>query len=369
MTVTVPFLDLQAAYLELKNEIDAATQRVLHSGKYLLSDELNAFEQEFAQYVGTEYCIGVANGLEALELILRGYEIGVGDEVIVPSNTYIATWLAVTAVGAKVVPVEPKLETYNIDPALIEAAITPQTKAIIVVHMYGQTCEMEAILALAKKHQLKVIEDAAQAHGGKYKHIKAGALGDAAGFSFYPAKNLGALGDAGAITTNDKMLADKIKILRNYGSQKKYFNEIQGVNSRLDEIQAAILRVKLRYLDEWNERRKKIANYYLQNLASKNNWILPEIAEDCEHVWHVFAVRNLQRDRWQQYLVQKNISTIVHYPVPPHKQKAYQEMNEQHYPISEKIHAQILSLPIGPHLNMQQANHVIASSTTALGIK
>jgi len=355
---SIPFLDLKAPYQELKTELDEAYFRVMNSGWYLLGMELASFEKEFADYCCTPFAMGVANGLQALELILRAYEIGDNDEVIVPSNTYIASWLAVTQVGAKVVPVEPDIRTYNIDPTLIEAAITPKTKAIMVVHLYGQTAEMAPILKLAKKYNLKVIEDAAQAHGATYQGKKAGALGDAAGFSFYPGKNLGAFGDGGAITTNDPVIAERVKTLRNYGSKIKYHNEERGTNSRLDEYQAAILRVKLKHLDAWNARRGKIADFYQANLPEKN-LVLPSILDDCHSAWHLYVIRHPNRDALQTKLLEKGIHTLIHYPVPPHKQKAYQEMAHYALPVSEKIHREVLSLPMGPHLTMEQAEAVV----------
>lgn len=355
---SVPFLDLKAPYLELKNELDQAYQRVMDSGWFLLGNELTAFETEFARDCGTRFAIGVGNGLEALKLILLGYDIGPGDEVIVPSNTYIATWLAVTQVGAKVVPVEPDLKTYNIDPTQIEAAITDKTKAIMPVHLYGQTADMDPILALAKKYNLKVIEDAAQAHGATYKDKKAGALGDAAGFSFYPGKNLGAFGDAGAVTTNDPTLAERIKMLRNYGSKIKYHNEERGMNSRLDEFQAAILRVKLKYLSEWNMRRTIIANFYTNALQHHTDIVRPYILDDCRSAWHLYVIRHTDRDALQQKLLDKGIHTLIHYPIPPHQQKAYQDLQPYSLPISERIHREVLSLPIGPHLSAEQMHAV-----------
>ena len=356
--INVPFLDLKAPYIELKTELDEAYQRVMHSGWYLLGNELSAFEAEFANYCGTQYAMGVANGLQALELILRAYDIGKGDEVIVPSNTYIASWLAITQVGAQVVPVEPDIRTYNIDPTLVEAAITSKTKAIMPVHLYGQTADMEPLLNLAKKYNLKIIEDAAQAHGASYKGKKAGALGDAAGFSFYPGKNLGAFGDGGAITTNDPIIAERIKTLRNYGSKIKYHNEERGTNSRLDEYQAAILRVKLKYLDEWNKRRSLIARFYQEHLQQKEI-VLPHILENCDSAWHLYVIRHPDREALQAKLSKKGINTLIHYPVPPHKQKAYAEMQHYSLPISEKIHQEILSLPMGPHLTVQQIHAVV----------
>ncbi|MCD6048107.1 MAG: Glutamine--scyllo-inositol transaminase [Gammaproteobacteria bacterium] len=360
MTKHIPFLDLKAPYIELKEEIDNAIARTLNSGWYLLGEELKQFEQEYANYIGAKYCVGVGNGLEAIELILRAYDIGPGDEVIVPSNTYIATWLAVTYVGAKVVPVEPRIETYNIDPALIEAAVTDKTKAILVVHLYGQPAEMDAINAIAKKYGLKVIEDAAQAHGATYHDKKTGALGDAAAFSFYPGKNLGAFGDAGAVTTNDGELAERVATLRNYGSQKKYYNEELGVNSRLDEIQAAVLRVKLKYLDEWNQRRQAQAKQYLDYLSA-NEFVLPYCIDEAKSAWHLFVVRTSQRQPLQEVLAEKKIQTLIHYPVPPHLQKAYSSLayTKGSFPIAELISEQTLSLPIGPHLSMDKSQVII----------
>jgi dTDP-4-amino-4,6-dideoxygalactose transaminase len=355
---SIPFLDLKAPYLELKNELDEAYHRVMNSGWYLLGNELIEFENEFALYCGTQYAIGVANGLQALELILLGYDIGKGDEVIVPSNTYIASWLAVTQVGAKVVPVEPDIKTYNIDPTQIEAAITSKTKAIMPVHLYGQTADMGPILEIAERYNLKVIEDAAQAHGATYQNKKAGALGHAAGFSFYPGKNLGAFGDAGAITTNDPILAERLKTLRNYGSKIKYHNEERGTNSRLDEFQAAILRVKLKHLDQWNIRRSVIANFYSSKLKSRDDIICPYILDDCRSAWHLYVIRHANRNALQALLSEKGIHTLIHYPIPPHKQPAYKEMEQHLLPISEKIHREVLSLPIGPHLNMEHMDMI-----------
>jgi dTDP-4-amino-4,6-dideoxygalactose transaminase len=353
----VPFLDLKAPYLELQKEFDQTLQRVMQSGWYILGRELEQFEKEFATYCGTQHCIGVGNGLEALELILRAYNIGKNDQVIVPTNTFIATWLAVTYTNATIIPVEPNEITFNLDPHLLEKAITANTKAIIAVHLYGQTADMDPINAIAKKYNLKVIEDAAQAQGARYKEKRAGNLGDAAAFSFYPSKNLGAIGDAGAITTNDDELAEKIRRLRNYGSQQKYVHEIHGKNSRLDELQAAILNLKLKYLDEWNTRRVKFANQYLSLLADVAAITLPSIAQNCDPAWYSFAIRCKQRDELQKYLQQHGIETIIHYPTPPHKQKAYSEMNNLSYPIAEAIHNEILSLPLGPHMTPEQLGY------------
>ena len=356
----VPFLDFQAPYLELKLEMDAAYQRVMESGWYILGQELEAFEYEFATYCGTKYCVGVGNGLEALHLILRAMGIGVGDEVIVPANTYIASWLAVSQSGATVVPIEPDEKTHNIDPLLIEKAITDRTKVIMAVHLYGQPADMDAINEIAKRHNLRVIEDAAQAHGARYKNRRVGSLSDAAGFSFYPTKNLGAMGDAGAVTTNNPELADKIRLLRNYGSRVKYENEIQGYNSRLDELQAAFLRVKLSKLDEWNARRTNVAIRYLETLNKHLNLTLPFVPDWAEPVWHLFVVRHPNRYNLEQYLQRNDISTLIHYPMPPHLSKAYsKECNDLgRFPISELLSKEILSLPMGSHISKQQIDTV-----------
>jgi dTDP-4-amino-4,6-dideoxygalactose transaminase len=359
-----PFLDLKAPYLELKEELDTAYHRVMESGWYVLGHEVEAFEQEFAEYCESKYSVSVGNGLEALHLILRAMEIGIGDEVIVPANTYIATLLAVSYAEATPILVEPDINTYNIDSSEIEAAITSKTKAIIAVHLYGQSADMDAINLIAKKYDLKVIEDAAQAHGAHYKGCRVGSLGDAAGFSFYPGKNLGAFGDGGAITTNDKQLADKIRVLRNYGSQIKYQNEIKGYNSRLDELQAAFLRVKLTKLDEWNERRKKLAKYYLSELSVVENLTMPHIPEWADPVWHLFVIAHPQRDILKEYLNSVGVNTLIHYPIPAHLSNAYRadtSINTQidSYPITELVSSQILSLPIGPHLQKQSVTEII----------
>ena len=344
----IPFLDLKHSYLELKKELDSAFQRVMDSGWYIHGAELKAFESEFADYCNVKYCIGVGNGLDALHLILRAMDIGAGDEVIVPSNTFIATWLAVSYAGATPVPVEPVEATYNIDPNRIEAAITERTKAIMPVHLYGQPADMDPVLKMAAKHHLNVIEDAAQAHGARYKGKRTGGLGDAAGFSFYPGKNLGAFGDGGAVTTNDSTLAERVRRLSNYGSQVKYAHDVKGFNSRLDELQAALLRVKLQHLDEWNGRRRKIADQYLQKLSAQNFLTLPHVPTWAEPVWHLFVVRTPERDRLQTYLTDCGVQTLIHYPVPPHRQGAYQELDHLSLPVSEKLHKEVLSLPIGP---------------------
>lgn len=366
----VAFLDLKALHVELRAELEAAFERTLDSGWYILGNEVKQFEQEFAAYCEAEHCIGVGNGLEALHLILRAYGIGAGDEVIVPSNTYIATWLAVSYAGATPVPVEPDARTYNIDPARIAAAITPRTRAIIAVHLYGQPADMDTINDVAKKHGLKVIEDAAQAHGARYKGRRVGSLGDAAGFSFYPGKNLGALGDAGAVTTNDADLAEKVRVLRNYGSKEKYHNEVKGFNSRIDELQAAFLREKLKKLDEWNARRKTLAAEYLQQLSprpqagegqGKKAIVLPFVPDWTDPAWHLFVVRSPHREALQAHLTAHGIGTMIHYPTPPHLQPAYAELAipEGSLPIAEAIHREVLSLPMGPHLLPEQQARVI----------
>lgn len=356
----IPFLDVKSPNTELGEELSDAFARVLNSGWYILGEEVRLFEQEFARYCDAEYCIGVGNGLEALHLILRAYGIGRGDEVIVPSNTYIATWLAVSYAGATPVPVEPDEKTYNIDPLQIEAAITPRTKAIMAVHLYGQPADMDAINDIGRRHGLKVIEDAAQAHGARYKGRRAGVLGDAAGFSFYPGKNLGALGDGGAVVTNDRDLAEKIRLLGNYGSRVKYRHEEKGFNSRLDEIQAAFLRVKLQKLDEWNALRSGWAAEYSKVLADCG-LMLPIQPEWAESVWHLFVVRTSRRDVLQNRLAEAGIGTMIHYPLPPHLQDAYAELNHVKgaFPIAEQMSDQILSLPMGPHLERRQFDHIV----------
>jgi dTDP-4-amino-4,6-dideoxygalactose transaminase len=357
------FLDMKSPYQELKPELDIAYQRVMESGWYILGNEVKAFEQEFAAYCGTRYCISVGNGLEALHLILRGYGIGVGDEVIVPSNTYIATWLAVSYSGARPVPVEPDARTYNLDPNLVEAAITPRTRAILPVHLYGQPADMDPLMQLAERYQLKVIEDAAQAQGAVYKSRVSGSLGHAAGFSFYPGKNLGALGDAGAIVTNDEALAEQVSMYRNYGSKIKYYNELKGYNSRLDEMQAAFLRVKLPYLDEWNERRAKLAACYLRELADLPDLVLPHTLDGAGSIWHIFPILHPRRDQLQKHLLDKGVDTLIHYPLPPHLSGAYRDLNlpKGTFPVAEQIAASELSLPMGPHLSLEDARYVASS--------
>jgi len=356
----VPFLDLRAAYLELQEEIDEAVARVLSSGQYLLGKEVEAFEGEFAQYLHVKHCVGVGNGLDALHLALRAVGVGQGDEVLVPSNTYIATWLAVSYAGAVPVPVEPDERSYNIDPDRVEAAITGRTRAIMPVHLYGQPADLDPILEIARKHRLWVLDDAAQAQGACYKGRRVGGLADVTGWSFYPGKNLGALGDGGAVTTNNGELADRIRVLRNYGSRTKYFNEVQGFNTRLDEIQAAVLRIKLRHLDEWNQRRCCSAALYGRELKD-SGLILPYVPEWAEPVYHLYVVRSKQRDALQAHLMSCGINTLIHYPIPPHLQQAYRELGlgVGSQPISERIHREVLSLPMGPHLGKEQAAAVI----------
>jgi len=358
--ITIPFLDFVGPYEELKPQLDEAYFRFMKSAWYILGKEVEAFEEEYAAYCNSKYCIGVANGLEALHLILRAYGIGKGDEVIVPSNTYIATWLAVSYADAAPVPVEPDPETFNLDPARIEKAITPRTKAIMPVHLYGQPADMDPIMAIAEKHGLKVIEDNAQAQGALYKGRRTGNLGHAAGHSYYPGKNLGALGDAGAVTTDDAALADRIRTLRNYGSKKKYYNESKGYNSRLDELQAAFLRVKLHKLDEWNERRRKIAALYLSEMP-KGKVTLPKVPQWADPVWHLFVVRHPRRDGFQKALTDAGIGTLIHYPVPPHLSGAYADagFTQGAFPIAEASAESVLSLPMGPHLSIEQAVKVV----------
>ncbi|CAN7189195.1 DegT/DnrJ/EryC1/StrS family aminotransferase [Rhizobacter sp. LjRoot28] len=364
----IPFLDLRSINLRQRQEFHQALDRVLDSGWLILGQETQAFEAEFAAYCGAKHAVGVANGLEALHLVLRAWGIGPGDEVIVPSNTYIATWLAVSYTGATPVPVEPIEATCNIDPARVEAAITPRTRAIIAVHLYGQTADMAALMPIAERHGLKVLEDAAQAHGARQHGRRAGTLGHAAGFSFYPGKNLGALGDAGAITTDDAALADQLRVLRNYGSKVKYHNDVIGYNSRLDELQSAFLRAKLPLLDADNARRGEIAAIYDRELAGIPGLTLPTVATGCEPVWHLYVVRHARRDDLVQALAVAGVGTVIHYPVPPHEQSAYDGLGLVHgsLPIAERTHAEVLSLPIGPTMLDAQVAQVVAAVRRAL---
>ncbi len=358
----ITFLDLKGLNAQYRAELIEACSRVIDSGWYIQGNECKEFDKEFAQYCGTKYAIGVANGLDALILILRAYkELGImndGDEVIVPSNTYIASILAISQNNLVPILVEPNINTYLIDPSKIEEKITSKTKAILTVHLYGQTCEMDAIKEIAKKYNLKVIEDSAQSHGAYFKDKRSGNLGDASGFSFYPGKNLGALGDGGSVTTNDEELANTIKALANYGSHKKYENLFKGINSRLDEIQAAMLRVKLKYLDNEVEKRREIANYYLQNIKN-DKLILPTARAEDNHVWHLFVVRTSQREELQKYLVDNGIQTLIHYPIPPHKQNAYKEWNNENYPITEQIHEEVVSLPISGVQSLEDTMKIV----------
>jgi len=359
----IKFLDLLKVNLLHQQEIEERLLKTFRSGWYLLGSEVKGFEASLSAYIGTKNSIGVANGLDALRLIFKAYtELGVihkGDEVIVPANTYIASILAVTDNNLTPVFVEPDIDTYNIDIAKIELAITHRTKAIMIVHLYGQALFSEELRALAQKHNLKIIEDNAQAIGAEYNGTKTGNLGDAAGFSFYPGKNLGALGDAGAVTTNDNVLARTIRALANYGSEEKYVNKYRGLNSRLDEIQAAVLDVKLKYLDNENIRRREIAKYYIDNITHPDI-ILPQWPEDEKaHVWHLFVIRTKERTRLQQYLAWNDVHTLIHYPTPPHKQEAYKEFNHLTLTITEQIHEEVLSLPMSPVMTEQEIQTVV----------
>ncbi len=366
--VAIPFLDLRAAYQELRPALDEAYWRVMSSGYYVLGPELEAFEREFAEYCGATHCLGVGNGLEALHLILRAYGIGPGDEVIVPAHTFIATWLAVTHVGATPVPVEPDERTYNIAPHLIEAAISTRTKAIVAVHLYGQPAQMDSINAIAKQHGLPVIEDAAQAHGARHKGRRVGSLGDAAAFSFYPGKNMGALGDGGAVVTEDPVLANQVRMLRNYGSDAKYDHQVTGFNSRLDEVQAALLRVKLRSLDAWNARRAAVASRYATSLSALSHLTIPFVSTESQPAWHLFVVRCPFRDSLQKRLADAGVGTLIHYPIPPHLSHAYEACAWKRGDLSltERLSREVLSLPIGPHLDEASVSYVLACLGEAL---
>lgn len=353
----IKFLDLLRLNNQYRAEIDRVIKEVLDSGYYLQGKQNEKFCAEFARFCGTDYALGVANGLDALNLIIQAYGFGTGDEIIVPANTYIASILAISQNGCTPVLVEPDIQTYNIDPAKIEEKISSRTKAIMVVHLYGRVVDMSPIWALADQYGLKVIEDSAQSHGACYKGKRCGNLGDASGFSFYPGKNLGCLGDGGAITTNDQALFSKMKILANYGSQTKYYNQYKGVNSRLDELQAAVLHVKLQYLDEDNDRRRRIARLYLEGIAHPEI-LLPEDT-GVSGVWHVFPVRTKNRQAFMDYLADHGIQTLIHYPIPPHRQQAFPEWHDRSYPITEKIHKEIISLPISPVMCLSEAQKVI----------
>jgi dTDP-4-amino-4,6-dideoxygalactose transaminase len=364
----IPFLDLKAAHLELRDELNAAALRALDSGWYIMGQEVEAFEAEWAAFCETAECVGVANGLNALELVLRAWDIGAGDEVIVPSNTYIASWLAVSAVGATPVPVEPVRGTSNIDPSLVESAVTPRTRAIMPVHLYGQCADMTPLMEIAERRGLKVLEDAAQAHGATCEGRRAGGLGHAAAWSFYPTKNLGAAGDGGAVTTDDPQLADRLRLLRNYGSRVKYYNEVQGTNSRLDELQAALLRVKLAHLEDWNTRRAETAQRYLEGLAGVDRLQLPTVAKGQQPVWHVFAVHHPDRDALQAALRERGVGTLIFYPVPPHLSDAYAAAGYASgaFPLAEELAATTLGLPIGPQLTVDEQREVVAAVRDAV---
>ena len=352
----IPFLDLRLATEELRPEIGQAIARVLTSGCYILGAEVEAFENEFAAHCGARHCVGVASGLDALTLLLRALGIGAGDEVIVPSNTYIATWLAVSAVGARVVPIEPDVATYNLDPLQVEDAISSRTRAILAVHLYGQAAAMGALGEIARRRGVMLVADAAQAHG-----VNLGGVPSA--FSFYPSKNLGALGDGGAVVTDDAALAGRIRALGNYGSRKKHLNEVRGVNSRLDPMQAAVLRVKLQHLDEWNRRRRKIAELYLDQLDGIPDLVLPRVAEGSSAAWHIFAIQHPRRDWLARQLALEEIGTMIHYPVPPHLSEAYRDAGYRRgaFPLAERVAAQELSLPLHPHLTGEQVEEIIGS--------
>lgn len=358
MKSMVKFLNLKKINERYRSEIDLRIKKVLDSGWYILGNECKVFEENFAKYIGAKHCIGCANGLDALNLIIRAYGFSQGDEIIVPANTYIASILAISQNGCTPVLVEPDIETYNINPDLIEEKITDKTKAIMVVHLYGQAVQMQKITEIAKRHNLKIIEDSAQAHGSVLNGVKCGVLGDASGFSFYPGKNLGALGDGGCVTTNDDELAKKIRAIANYGSDYKYHHIYKGTNSRLDEIQAAILDVKLKYLDDDNNRRREISKYFRENIKN-SNIILPKTHHEMSHVWHIFAVRVCNRDDFQKYLEERGIQTNIHYPTPPHKQGAYVEWQNAKYPITEKIHDEIISIPMSPVLDDIEVEKIV----------
>ena len=354
----IPFLDVKATYTELQFEINNSVKRVLNSGWYIGGEEVSSFETEFAAFVDAKGCVGVGNGLDAITISLKALGIGKGDEVIVPSNTFIATWLAVSSVGAIPIPVEPNEETFNLDVTKLQASVTPKTKAVIVVHLYGQPADLEPIQLFCQDNQLKLIEDAAQAHGARYQGKRIGSHGSVVTWSFYPGKNLGGFGDGGAVTSNDLSLLEQIRILSNYGSPKKYVHQVQGFNSRLDPLQACVLRVKLRYLEVWNSRRKEIAKTYSEFL---NNVQLPSVPNWADPVWHLFVIRHPNRQALMDHLRSRDVQTVIHYPIPPHLQSAYSGLGyvKDDFPISEKIHQEVLSLPIGPHLSEEQVRFVI----------
>lgn len=361
MNKEVPFLNLKRLHSEIRESLDVAYRRVVDSGCFIMGPELQAFESEFARYCGVDHCIGVGNGLDALKLLLQAYGIGPGDEVIVPSNTFIATWLAVSQVGATPVPVEPDPTTYNMDPVQAARAVTSRTRAIMPVHLYGQTADMDPLMALAAQHGLAVIEDAAQSQGARYKGRLAGGLGHSAGTSFYPGKNLGALGDAGAVLTNDHALSERVRMLRNYGSRVKYEHEQAGVNSRLDELQAAFLREKLRVLDAWNEQRRRVAGLYNEGLKSLDGLRLPTVASWALPVWHLYVVATPQRDALRAHLERRGIGTLIHYPKPPHLQSCYPEFADRDLPLANRLAGEVLSLPMSPDLTDAEVAGVVGA--------
>jgi dTDP-3-amino-3,4,6-trideoxy-alpha-D-glucose transaminase len=359
--MSIPFLDVKAGYEELRDDLDRAAARVMQSGWYIMGPEVETFERAFAAYCGAPHCIGVGNGLDALHLVLRALHIGPGDEVIVPANTFIATWLAVSLVGARPVPVEPDETTHTMSPQAVEDAVTVRTRAVIPVHLYGRPADMDALADIGRRRGLHVIEDAAQAHGARWRGRPAGSLGRAAAFSFYPGKNLGAFGDSGAIVTADDDLAAQLRRLRNYGSTKKYHHDVQGVNSRLDPLQAALLAVKLTHLDDWNARRRQVATVYLDRLRDVPGLVLPPADDDAQTSWHLFVIRHPRRDALAARLKVAGIETIVHYPIPPHLAPAYRDLGYKtgSFPMTEVLAQTVLSLPIGPHLHPQAAEQVV----------
>lgn len=361
--IKIPFVSFQNMNAEIRHELSTSFENFIDKGWYILGDQVKQFEQDYANYCTTKHAVGVANGLDALIIALKTLNIGTGDEVIVPSNTYIASWLAISYVGATPVPVEPRIDTYNINPDLIATAITPKTKAIMPVHLYGQCCEMDAIMNIAKKHNLFVVEDNAQSQGATYNGKVTGSFGHINGTSFYPGKNLGAYGDAGAITTNDEQLYNRANVIRNYGSQKKYYNEIKGINSRLDELQAGFLSIKLKHLTKWSEQRNHIATLYNQHLTGVGDVITPVLGNGATSVYHLYVIRSNKRDALQQHLTEQEIGTLIHYPLPPHLQKAYQELGYKKgdFPLAEKIAATCLSLPMFPGLTDEQVKQVCDS--------
>jgi dTDP-3-amino-3,4,6-trideoxy-alpha-D-glucose transaminase len=364
--VSVPFLDLVPAYEELREELDSAYRRVMESGWFVLGEEVSGFEREFAELCGVEHCVAVGSGLDALELMLRGYGVGPGDEVIVPGHTFVATWLGVSRAGATPVPVDIDSATYNIDPALVEAAIGERTRAIMPVHLYGLPAPLDELSEIAARHELLLLEDAAQAHGAIYRGRRAGSLGHAAGFSFYPGKNLGATGDGGCVTTGDADLAEAIRELRNYGSSMKYHHERKGFNSRLDELDAALLRVRLHHLEDWNGRRERVAERYRESFAGLPGLTLPPLPADGSSSWHLFVVRHADRDELQGKLADAGVQTIIHYPIAPHQTGAYAEYADADLPHSERAAAEVLSLPIGPHLAAEDQESVVSAVRKAL---